>query len=83
MAENKLRLYRALLRGVRNYPSMKRGQYEQEIKTAFRENKTLTDPEKIEKEMNEAVLALKEFQRFVGYDANSNWTWSPEWHKSV
>jgi hypothetical protein len=33
MAENKLRLYRALLRGVRNYPSMKRGQYEQEIKT--------------------------------------------------
>eukprot|EP00775_Hariotina_reticulata_P005131 gene5131-5371_t len=42
-----LHLYRHILKAAKHFPSVKRHKLIQQIKEEFRENKNLTDPEKI------------------------------------
>jgi len=65
-------LYRRLLRAAVKYPSIKRKSIIAEIKSAFRENKNLTDPKKLEKEINEACNALTQLKKYDSLNTKSS-----------
>lgn len=61
---NALHMYRSLMRYVKDYPSIKRGQIEQEIYESFREHRQVKEGKELDVLLEEGQAALGQFQRF-------------------
>eukprot|EP00891_Asterochloris_glomerata_P004674 jgi/Astpho2/4674/Aster-00236 len=72
-----LRLYRHILQAAKRFPTIKRDGLVADIKASyveFHQNKTLTDPDAIQKARKLAVSSLGQLQSYVGMDhRRSEW----------
>lgn len=70
-----LRLYRRILTLAKKYPSIKREAIIQDIRTEFRENRSLEDPEKIAVQHNLATQGLEQLKMFTELNPmKANWS---------
>jgi hypothetical protein len=69
---DKLHLYKQILWHAKRFPSRNREKVYQEIRTAFRENKNLTDEKKIRKELEVAIQGLRQLSMYTRLDPNSS-----------
>jgi hypothetical protein len=65
---DKLHLYKKILWHAKRFPSRNRERVYQEIRTAFRENKSLTDEKKIRTELEVAIQGLRQLSMYTGLD---------------
>ena len=65
MSQQTLRLYRAILKSGKHYPSSNRHKLLDEAKALFREHKDLQDPNKVANELEKARLGLQELQMYA------------------
>ena len=69
------KLYRHILKAARQFPSIKRDAIIEDIKTEFRESKSLSDPKVIKEKMAVAVRGLQELEIYTKLDKKSKeWT---------
>lgn len=69
-----LMLYRHILRAAQRFPSIKREQVLAEIKQEFHKNKDLTDPSRVEKEIQLALRSLEQLEAYTGINRKeSDW----------
>mmetsp|Transcript_6120 Transcript_6120/g.9430 ORF Transcript_6120/g.9430 Transcript_6120/m.9430 type:complete len:82 (+) Transcript_6120:63-308(+) len=70
-----LQLYRALLRTVKVYPSLKRNVMYEEIRDEFRRNKTMTDRKKVQDRKEYALKCLENMEQYTRLNKRSRaWT---------
>jgi hypothetical protein len=70
-----LRLYRNIIKSAKVFPSIKRNKILAEIRLEFRENKSITDPEKRGKFISIAIKGLEQLSMYSDLPkASSNWT---------
>jgi hypothetical protein len=74
-----LTLYRRLLRSAETYPSKKRESIYQAIREEWRENATLTEEDKIRREISVAYKGLSQLRQFDEMTMTGGATGSPNW----
>lgn len=67
-----LRLYKSILCSAKTFPSIKRNKIIAEIKLGFRENKDLTDPDKLRDCINLAIDGLSKLSMYSNLPKNSS-----------
>lgn len=66
-----LKLYRDILKAAKRFPSIKRDQILQDIKTEFHENKMMRNEEEVAKARQVAASSLQQLQDYVGMGGSS------------
>lgn len=67
-----LGLYRHILKAAKHFPSIKRNQILQDIRSEFRANRDLRDPSKVMQAVEVAQRSLEQLQAYTGLDRGSH-----------
>ncbi|OQR88963.1 hypothetical protein THRCLA_22772 [Thraustotheca clavata] len=73
-------IYRRVLKLAQRFPSIKRDQLVLDIKAEFHENKTLTDPAKIQEKIGVAIKGIEQLGQYVNLDPRAH-SWTVEMEK--
>jgi hypothetical protein len=71
-----LGLYRAILRSARDFPSIKRDRIIADIKTEFRENKSLQDAKAVKSKLDVAADGLAKLRMYAPMKSGTKSAWS-------
>ncbi|WIA22709.1 hypothetical protein OEZ86_009672 [Tetradesmus obliquus] len=69
--QSMLQLYRHILKAAKHFPSVKKHSIIKTIKDEFRENRALTDPEKVKHCRAVAERGLSDLQAYMGMQQQS------------
>ncbi|KAF6254454.1 hypothetical protein COO60DRAFT_1540584 [Scenedesmus sp. NREL 46B-D3] len=69
---NMLQLYRQVLKAAKHFPSVKKHSIIKTIRDEFRENRGLTDPEKVKHCRAVAERGLSDLQAYMGMQASAS-----------